>query len=434
MKKEPVILTQEFKYVLDTLTNTNTNVFLTGKAGTGKSTLLQLITKSIDKKTVVVAPTGVAALNVRGQTIHSFFRLPPKLIQPKDIRKVRQQYLYKNIELLIIDEISMVRADLLDGIDRFLRINRGSGQPFGGVQVLFVGDLFQLPPVISSMGERQVFQNIYESPYFFSAQVFERDFDLEVIELQRVFRQKEKRFLELLNAVRLNTADYDTLEELNSRYFPDFTPPKGIHYITLTATNATANRINRQELDKLTTPARQFMAKIKGDVKPSAFPTEQILTLKEGAQIMFIRNDPERRYVNGSIGSVLSIKGDEIRVEVHEAGQRNEFELEPYLWEIIKYKVDPQNPKELQEEVLGSFEQYPVKLAWAVTIHKAQGKTFDRAIIDLGRGAFEHGQAYVALSRCRSLEGIILRQKLRPQDIMTDPLVVDFYQMKKSAQ
>ncbi len=428
MKKEPVILSSEFQHVLDLVDNTTQNVFLTGKAGTGKSTLLQLIAKAGNKKTAVVAPTGIAALNVRGQTIHSFFRLPPKLIQPKDIRKVFPNRLYQNIELLIVDEISMVRADLIDGMDRFLRLNRGNGKPFGGVQILFVGDLFQLPPVLSSQEERLVFQNIYPSPYFFSARVFQEGFDIEAIELQKVFRQKEKRFLDLLHAVRLNTIDCDILEELNSRYFPDFQPPKDLHYITLTARNTTAQRINRQELDRLPTSAHHFQAKITGTVKPSAFPTEQTLTLKEGAQIMFIRNDPDRRYVNGSIGKVLSIEGKQVQVEVHENEETQRFELEPYLWEIIKYKVDPKNPKELEEEVIGSFEQFPIKLAWAVTIHKAQGKTFDRAIIDFGHGAFEYGQAYVALSRCRQLEGLILRQKLRPRDIMTDPRVVDFYQ------
>ena len=428
MKKEPVTLTSEFKYVLDLMDNTTQNVFLTGRAGTGKSTLLQLIARAGNKKTAVVAPTGIAALNVRGQTIHSFFRLPPKLIQPKDVRKVFPNRLYQNVELLIVDEVSMVRADLMDGIDRFLRINRGNGNPFGGVQILLVGDLFQLPPVLSSREERQVFQNIYSSPYFFSARVFQEGFEFETVELQKVFRQKEKRFLDLLHAVRSNTVDYDILEELNSRYLPDFQPPEDTHYITLTARNITANRINRQELNKLPSKAHQFEAKITGTVKPSAYPTEKTLTLKEGAQIMFIRNDPDRRYVNGSIGKVVSIRDGKVEVEIHENEQETRFELEPYLWEIIKYKVDPQNPKELEEEVIGSFEQFPIKLAWAVTIHKAQGKTFDRAIIDFGHGAFEYGQAYVALSRCRKLDELILRQKLRPRDIMTDPRVVEFYQ------
>ena len=431
MKKDPVILTSEFKYVLDLLSNTDQNVFLTGKAGTGKSTLLQLVSKDVDKKTAIVAPTGVAALNVRGQTIHSFFRLPPKLIQPKDIRQVRPNNLYKNLELLIVDEVSMVRADILDAMDRFLRINRGNGRPFGGVQVLFVGDLFQLPPVISSAEQRHVFQNIYQSPYFFSARVFREGFDMEMVELQHVFRQKEKGFLDLLNAVRLNTVDYDILEELNSRYQPDFSPPGDCHYITLAARNHTVDQINRRELAKLTTPSRTFTAQIEGQVKPSFFPTAQTLTLKEGAQVMFIRNDPDRRYVNGSIGVILSLEKDKILVKVTDKeGPKDPFELEPYTWEIIKYRVDSQDPEELKEEVIGSFTQYPLKLAWAVTIHKAQGKTFDRAIIDFGRGAFEYGQAYVALSRCRSLEGIVLKQKLRPEDIKTDPRVVEFYQEK----
>ncbi len=428
MKKEPVTLTSEFNYVLDLMDNTTQNVFLTGRAGTGKSTLLQLIARAGNKKTAVVAPTGIAALNVRGQTIHSFFRLPPKLIQPKDVRKVFPNRLYQNVELLIVDEVSMVRADLMDGIDRFLRINRGNGNPFGGVQILLVGDLFQLPPVLSSREERQVFQNIYSSPYFFSARVFQEGFEFETVELQKVFRQKEKRFLDLLHAVRSNAVDYDILEELNSRYLPDFQPPEDTHYITLTARNITANRINRQELNKLPSKAYQFEAKITGTVKPSAYPTEKTLTLKEGAQIMFIRNDPDRRYVNGSIGKVVSIQDGKVEVEIRENEQETRFELEPYLWEIIKYKVDPQNPKELEEEVIGSFEQFPIKLAWAVTIHKAQGKTFDRAIIDFGHGAFEYGQAYVALSRCRKLDELVLRQKLRPRDIMTDPRVVEFYQ------
>ena len=429
LEREPLKLSPDFQYALDLVERTDANAFITGRAGTGKSTLLQLFQRSTRKKTVVLAPTGVAALNVGGQTIHSFFGFPPRLLSPSDIRKRRNRRLYENLDVLVIDEISMVRADLLDHIDLFLRVNRENPAPFGGVQMVFFGDLFQLPPVVSSDAERQLFRTYYDSPYFFSAQVLQGGFRMEMIELQQVYRQEERHFLRLLEAVRLNRADYDTLEELNRRYLPGF-DEAGL-FITLSARNATVDRINRTELDKLEAPAVSFPAKVTGQFNPAVFPTEAQLALKEGAQVMFLRNDPERQYVNGTIGRVTHLRSDEIRVRLQGSnGPAQELTVQPIEWEILKYRTSETDPDKIETEVAGTFTQYPLKLAWAITIHKAQGKTFDRAVIDLGRGAFEHGQTYVALSRCRTLEGIVLKEKLRMEDILVDPRIVEFYEQQ----
>jgi len=433
MRKLPTLeLNGDFKYTLDILENTTKSMFITGRAGTGKSTLLKLFRNTTRKKIVVVAPTGIAALNVGGQTIHSFFGFPPRIVPPEEITKRRNHKLYKKIDILVIDEISMVRADMLDNIDRFLRNNRENPVPFGGCQVVFFGDLFQLPPVVSSDVERQLMQFHYESPYFFSARALnDFDFDLEYLELRKVYRQEERHFLRLLDAVRLNQADYEDLDDLNEQYDPLFSPQD--YYITLSARNAKVDKINTIELGKLDTEPYTYIANISGDFKPNNYPTAPTLKLKMGAQVMFIKNDPEGAFVNGSIGKIVDLGRELIKVSVEQKdGSRKTIEVIPDTWEAIKYKMKAgSNMNEVEAEVVGSFEQYPLKLAWAITIHKSQGKTFDKVIIDMGKkGAFEHGQTYVALSRCRTLGGIILKNKITPKDIQVDPQIVEFYESR----
>lgn len=426
MDKKPLQLSEDFNAVLDLLEKESKNLFITGRAGTGKSTLLQLFRNTTRKKAVVLAPTGVAALNVKGQTIHSFFGFPPRMFHRSEIKKRRDRKLYKQIELLIIDEISMVRADLLDHIDYFLRVNRENPFPFGGVQVVFFGDLFQLPPVISSDEESAIYEMHYTSPYFFSAALFQGGFEMETFELRKVYRQENRHFLRILESIRLNQADEDDLLELNERYLPHFDPED--FYITLTARNATADQINHRKLDQLDSTEKKYQATVKGDFNPTLFPTEQSLRLKLGAQIMLLKNDPERQYVNGTIGKIIRMEEEALSILIHE-GEESEktIKVEKTDWEILRYKSSPDNPEQIESEVVGTFTQFPVKLAWAITIHKSQGKTFDKVIVDLGRGAFEHGQTYVALSRCRTLEGIALKQPIRPSDIITDVRIIDFY-------
>ena len=421
-------LNSDFKIALDLIEKEGKTLFITGRAGTGKSTLLQLYRNTTRKKVVVLAPTGVAALNVRGQTIHSFFGFPPRLISPREISKRKDRRLYRNMDVLVIDEISMVRADMLDNIDFFLRLNRDSPLPFGGVQVVFFGDMFQLPPVVATDFELEVFSSTYESPFFFSAQLFRQGFELEMLELRKVYRQDNRHFLRLLDAIRLNHADQDDLDELNERYDPNFESEE--LYITLCARNATADRINQRELSKIDEPERKYLASVTGEFNPTQYPADASLSLKLGAQVMLLKNDPERRYVNGTIGKIVALEQESLKILIEENGlEWKEIEVTPVTWEIIRYKSDPTNPDEIQSEVIGTFTQFPLRLAWAVTIHKAQGKTFDKVIIDLGTGAFEHGQTYVALSRCRTLEGIVLRQRIRPQDMLTDLRIVEFYQI-----
>ncbi|MBX2873233.1 MAG: AAA family ATPase [Saprospiraceae bacterium] len=426
MDKKVLELSDDFKYVLDNLEKDKSNLFVTGRAGTGKSTLLQLFRNTTHKKTVVLAPTGIAALNVKGQTIHSFFGFPPKPLDRSEIKKRRDRRLYKKMEVLIIDEISMVRADLLDNIDYFLRVNRENPYPFGGVQVVFFGDLFQLPPIVSSEAEKQLFEHYYESPYFFSAKVFEEDFTLDKIELRKVYRQENRYFLRLLDSIRLNQMDYDDLEDLNQRHLPAFEAED--FYITLSARNAKVNSINRKEIDKIPYPAYLYQAAITGAFPTNLFPTEAGLQLKLHAQVMFLKNDPQKKFVNGTIGKVVKLENDKVTILVEEFGQKREVEVEAMDWEIQKYKLHPNDPNKIETEVIGTFKQIPLKLAWAITVHKSQGKTFDKVIIDMGRGAFEFGQTYVALSRCRTLEGIVLKQPIKPRDIMTDERIIEWYE------
>lgn len=429
LEKHPIQLSKEFQDILHYVELSGESMLVTGKAGTGKSTLLSIMRRTTTKRVAVVAPTGIAALNVKGQTIHSFFKFPPKMIMPSEIKMAKNPKLYRNIDVLVIDEISMVRADLLDNIDRFLRVNRKNAEPFGGVQVIFFGDMFQLPPVVSSAFEKQVFRDKYESPYFFSAHVMQ-ELDLPLIELHNVYRQSDRHFISILDRVRTNTLDQDDLITLNERV--------GNHlgrddlFITLTSSNASAMAINQSSLAKLPGEAFKYPAQVEGIFQASRYPADQLLQLKEGAQVIFVKNDTEKRWVNGTLGKVTSISVDDIVVSIIDThGRSISVTLFQEEWEILKYKVDEKNPKKFTTEVVGVFRQYPVKLAWAITIHKSQGQTFDKVRIDLGRGAFEFGQTYVALSRCRTLEGIELSRPLNPRDIMSDERISEYYQLKR---
>ena len=430
--KKPLELNDDFQFALDTLEKTSQNLFITGRAGTGKSTLLHLFKNTTRKKCVVLAPTGVAALNVQGQTIHSFFGFPAKFFGTDEIKKRRDTRLYKKMEVLIIDEISMVRAEMIDHIDRFLRINREDYRPFGGVQIVFFGDLFQLPPVVSTPEEQHFFQTYYESPYFFSAKVFKDapsvrydKFEMEMMELSKVYRQEARHFVRLLDAVRLGTIDYDDLEDLNERCQPNFNEKD--YFITLSPRNAVVDEINNRELRNLPIGEYSYTAEVNGAFDPKQYPTEGVLRLKLGAQVMFVKNDPKREYVNGTIGKVVSLAVDKIVVEIEDnKGTTKNIEVEKQTWEIMRYTL-ASDGSDIKTDVVGSFKQYPLRLAWAITIHKAQGKTFDKVIIDLSGGAFEVGQTYVALSRCRTLQGIVLKSKIQPRDIKVDERIVDFY-------
>jgi len=423
--QEPIVVNDEFNAILDMIENHHEHLFITGRAGTGKSTLLNLLKKTTNKNAAVVAPTGIAALNVGGQTIHSFFRLPPKMIDPYSITKRKNHRFYKKLKLLIIDEISMVRADVMDSIDIFLRVNLDRDLPFGGVQLVVFGDLFQLPPVVSSQFERKILKDKYGSPYFFSADVF-NEVDLRMIELRTVYRQTNRNFINLLDNIRTRNIDYDDMAEINQRYTEPSDEDDEIA-ITLCSTNATVNSINSQKLKELPHQSYEYKAKLTGEFNQNLNPADHFLWLKEEAQVMFVKNDPEGRFVNGTLGKVISLSHETIKVGLIKEGDYKEIEVERVEWELLRYEVDPENIERFKSKIIGTFIQFPLKLAWAMTIHKSQGKTFDNVIIDLGRGAFDHGQTYVALSRCRTLEGIRLKKAIKPRDIMVDQTVVEYY-------
>lgn len=409
-----------FEYVR----NTNKNVFLTGKAGSGKTTFLHQIKDDGRKRLAVVAPTGVAAINAGGMTIHSLFQLPlgvhlPGVQRSEQSRQHRFRgskiRLIRSLDLLVIDEISMVRADLLDAVDDVLRRFRNPELPFGGVQLLMIGDLHQLPPVIKPE-DWDVLSKAYDTAYFFGSRALQRT-DYISIELKHIYRQSDPEFICLLNKVRDNRLDEESLRKLNSRFVANFRPPTGVPYITLTATNAVANDINARNLNQLATPRHVFQARIAGEFPPSSYPTEETLEFKAGAQVMFIRNDsPERRYFNGKIGQITRIDEDAIHVRCPD--DPSDIAVTPVEWQNVKYSLNEET-KQIDEQVLGTFTQYPLKLAWAITIHKSQGLTFERAIID-AQAAFACGQVYVALSRCKSFEGIVLRSRISAASVKTD--------------
>ena len=427
--KIPISLSKEFSGVLDQLEYSKDHLFITGRAGTGKSTLLQVFRNTTKKRVVVLAPTGIAALNVRGQTIHSFFGFPPRLLNKSEIEKRKNFRIYVNIDMIIIDEISMVRADIIDNIDYFLRINRNVNAPFGGVQMIFFGDLFQLPPVVSTPFEKEYFRTTYPTPYFFSAVVIHH-IELKMVELLHVYRQEERNFINLLDNIRLNSLDYDDFMYLNERHLP--APEEDDFFITLCSRNDIANRINENELKSIQLPEVAYQATVAGEFNPQLYPTDFNLILKEGAQVMFVKNDLQKKFVNGTIGIVTEANYERIMVRIpDENGPDKTIEVDRQEWEILKYENDAEKPQQITTKVVGTFKQYPLKLAWAITIHKSQGKTFDRVIIDMGGGAFESGQTYVALSRCRTLEGVILKQPLRNRDIIVDERITEYYEQVK---
>jgi len=425
----PLVLSHEFTSILDHLEYSSDNIFITGRAGTGKSTLLQIFRNTTKKRAVVLAPTGIAALNVNGQTIHSFFGFPPRLLNTKEIEKRRNNKIYSNLDIVIIDEISMVRADIIDNIDYFLQINRGNKLPFGGVQMIFFGDLFQLPPVVSSSFEKHYFATTYDTPYFFSSKVLATLF-MRMVELHQVYRQDERYFIQLLDAIRLNRMEYDDFVAINERFVP--VPEENDFFITLCSRNDIAKRINESKLASLISQPHEYTASIVGEFNPQLFPTEFNLILKENAQVMFVKNDLQKAYVNGTIGIVTELTSETIQVKIKDSRQGEKYiTVEKQEWEILKYEINPNEKDKISVKVVGTFTQYPLKLAWAITIHKSQGKTFDQVIIDLGSGAFESGQTYVALSRCRTLDGIVLKQPLRNRDIIIDDRITEYYEQIK---
>lgn len=410
-------LSQEQEEFIQEIENSSENYFITGKAGTGKSTLLQGLKQSSSKKFVVAAPTGVAALNVGGQTLHSLFKLSIKFQEPEDINVSKSTAkLLSKIDMLIIDEVSMLRADILDAINIILQKSKDNYEPFGGVQVIMFGDLYQLPPIINDRELEQYFKDKYTSHYFFAAHVW-NGANLNLKELTEIFRQDDPEFQNILNSLRIRDFDSNLLKRLNERTINCLEEST----VTLALTNKTVNQINEEALGQLTNESFEYEAEISGDMEKSAFPTEEVLTLKCGAQVMFLKNDPEQRWVNGTIGEVEYLSDDCIEVKVGE----EIHEIKKTKWDKIKYSYDEKKQK-MKEEVVSSFTQYPLRLAWAITVHKSQGQTLERVVFDIERGAFAHGQTYVALSRCSSFEGLFLKKPIRARDIIVDPRISEF--------
>ncbi len=400
------------------------HLFVTGRAGTGKSTLLRSLDPSNENGMVVVAPTGLAAVQVGGQTIHSFFGLPPRLIKPEDIRPSRKLALMKKLKTLVIDEVSMVRADLMDGIDRALRLNRKKPDvPFGGVRLILFGDLHQLPPVVPQGEIRTYLEDTYGGPFFFNAPGFAQS-ESKLIELEDVFRQNDPAFVDALNGVRDGEPDPRSLATINARVMAmEDLGKRKADYVILTPTNQVANEINLSFLAALKGPSLSQDAAVTGTYSDSAQPAEALLVLKAGAKVVMIRNDAERRWVNGTLATIARIDGKRVYVEI----DGDEHEVEPATWEAIRYEYDAKEDR-IVEQVVGTFKQLPLRLAWALTIHKSQGMTLDRVYVDLRRGTFAHGQAYVALSRCRTLEGLALARPLQRWDIIFDKAATGYRQ------
>lgn len=428
MDAAPQIIRDEvFDLAYGFVTETSENIFLTGKAGTGKTTFLKYLKEHCTKNMIVAAPTGVAAINAGGVTLHSLFQLPfqPYIPEPFaaeeylssiKINKQRRKLLEK-MELLVIDEISMVRCDLLDALNALLKRIKRTSLPFGGVQMLFIGDLYQLPPVATRQ-DWQLLSEYYASTYFFDSQCLKDDDPLQ-IELTRIYRQREDAFINLLNKVRSNELGDEDFEMLHSRYQPGFRPTADEKYITLTTHNAIADSINTRELGGLLSPAFMYECEVDGDFLPSSYPADAQLKLKRGAQVMFLKNDPEKKFYNGKMGIVSYLDREEVRVKCED----EEIIVEKFTWENQRYSLNRQSGK-LETEMLGTFTQFPLRLAWAITIHKSQGLTFEKAIIDAQR-SFTGGQVYVALSRCTTLTGIVLNSKIPAHAILTDEKVIN---------
>jgi len=435
----------EFNLASDLVKNSNKMIYLTGKAGAGKTTFLKFIKQTTSKKTVVLAPTGVAALNAGGQTIHSFFKIAPSIYLPGDFRlrtkpsdndedrrtifdnfkyKKGHKNLIRGMELLIIDEISMVRCDLLDVVDRLLRVFREKeSEPFGGVQVLLIGDAFQLPPIAQN-DHWELLRDYYETPFFFSSLVLKEN-KPAYIELKKIYRQQDRKFINLLNNIRINQLSQSDMELLNSRFLPSVFKNDNLNHVTIATHNRIVDETNKRKLDELQSKLKSYEAELTGEFPDSMMPTEKILNLKEGSQIMFIRNDTDKKYFNGKIAKIKTLEDTQIIVELPDG---KDIEVKKFTWSNIKYSWSTKE-KKIEEEILGEFTQFPVKLAWSVTVHKCQGLTFENVIADL-KDSFSPGQVYVALSRCTSLEGLVLKSRISRNAIKTDPNVIKFTELE----
>lgn len=417
---EDVRLSEEQRKVYELLENTHDTVYITGKAGTGKSLLLEYFVKHTHKTVAVVAPTGIAALNVGGMTIHSFFKFPPDVIDPKNVNvDYKTREILRNIDAIVIDEVSMIRVDLMEGISAKLQIARRDDRPFGGVQVIMFGDLYQLPPVVTDGQLHRYFNHTYGGIYFFNAPCIEK-INLKIYELNKIFRQKDPEFREVLNAIRNGDGSHEVLDKLNIRTTTQI-PESG--FVTLAGTNSTVSRINHKKLAELEGQEKTYVAEIWGDIKEQSFPTEKNLILKPGAQIMMLKNDTEkpRRWVNGTLGVVTKLGEGYVRVSIDGV----EHTVNRETWKKIRYEYDPEE-RSLKKNVVSEFTQFPMRLAWAITIHKSQGQTYGSVAVDMSDGAFAHGQTYVALSRCKSIEGLYLTTAIRKEDVIVDPEVIDF--------
>ncbi len=431
---------KEWQDALQIVDFTRRSLFLTGKAGTGKSTFLRYVDKHTKKKHVILAPTGIAAINAGGATLHSFFRLPFHPLLPNDTRYDRrhiketlkytseQRKMLRELELIIIDEISMVRADIIDFIDKVLRIYTRNYEPFGGKQLLLVGDIYQLEPVVKEE-DRQLLSPFYASAYFFNAKVWQQ-MQLVSIELRKVYRQKDDRFIALLDRIRQNTATQQDLQSLNARVGTEGTA-EGLSII-LAARRDIVDYTNEQRLAALEGNPSIFYGTIRGDFPDSSLPTPMELALKPGAQVIFIKNDKEKRWVNGTLGTIIAIDEEGGIITVADE-QLNEFDVEREVWENVRYTFNEKEQK-IEEQLLGTYEQFPLRLAWAITVHKSQGLTFSQVSIDFTGGVFAGGQTYVALSRCTSLQGISLKAPIRQQDIFVRAEVVRFAQQYNNPQ
>lgn len=425
-------MNRELELAKRIIEETGTSLFLTGKAGTGKTTFLKELANTSSKRMIVLAPTGIAAINAGGMTIHSFFQLPFAPYIPGSAFKAGAQYKYsftreklriiRSLDLLVIDEISMVRADLLDAVDDALRRARKSMKPFGGIQLLLIGDIHQLPPVTTE-SDWAMLKEHYASPYFFSSIALGK-LQYRCIELQHIYRQQDSSFIEILNSIRDNNFTGDILERLNSRHIPGFNPPDSEGYIRLFTHNRQAGELNSSKLDRLKTKEYTYKATVNGDFPENSYPAEYELHLKKGAQVMFIKNDisQDRAFVNGTIATITSASEEKITARIGNGGK--EIEVMPAEWTNAKYVLNKET-NEIEEQIIGTFRQYPLRLAWGITIHKSQGLTFDKAIIS-ACSAFSHGQIYVALSRCRTLEGLVLGERIPAHAIISDCTVSRF--------
>jgi len=415
---ENLIITDEFKGLINKIENSNDNMFITGKAGCGKSTLLEYFRQNTIKKYVILAFTGITAIKARGKTIHSFFKFPPRLIISKDIKTFRDKKLLNELETILIDEASLVRADLLDAIDKSLKKNRKSKDPFGGVQIILIGDLFQLPPIVGG-AERAIIEKSYKGPYFFNSKIFKKA-EIKAYELTKIFRQSDEKFINLLNKIRISKIEDNDLTLINTRVQDDnFKVPKGV--ILLSPKNSKVDDVNNKNLELINSPQFEFNAEIKGNFKENEYPVEKNLRLKVGTQIMLVKNDNStpQRWVNGTIAIISKLEKYKISINIDE----NIYQVSKEKWDKFEYKV---TGKKIIPSVVATYTQYPIKLAWAATIHKCQGQTFKNVCIDMDEGAFTHGQTYVALSRATEINGIFLIKKITYSDLIFDKRVYEF--------